>query len=105
VRDLLEAPNFVHLSTLRTDGSPRNHVVWVGLEGDRVLVCTYEGYAKAKDMKHDPRVGLSVYDLDNPYRMAALEGRVVEIRPDPHYEQMDRIAHKYTGFPTRSATI
>ena len=31
VRELLEAPNYVHLSTLRADGSPRNHVVWVGL--------------------------------------------------------------------------
>ena len=31
VRELLEAPNYVHLSTLRADGSPRNWVVWVGL--------------------------------------------------------------------------
>ena len=29
VRDLLDAPNYVHLATLRTDGSPRSHVVWV----------------------------------------------------------------------------
>ena len=26
VRALLDAPNYVHLSTLRVDGSPRNHV-------------------------------------------------------------------------------
>jgi len=39
-------------------------------------------YDKAKDMRCDPRVGLSPYDLDNPYRMAALEARVVEICPD-----------------------
>ena len=40
VRELLQAPNYVHLSTLRADGSPRNWVVWVGLEGDYILVCT-----------------------------------------------------------------
>ena len=40
VRAVLDVPNYVHLSTLRADGSPRNHVVWVGLEGERVLVCT-----------------------------------------------------------------
>jgi Pyridoxamine 5'-phosphate oxidase len=40
VRELLDAPNYVHLSTLRRDGSPRSWVVWVGLEGERVLVCT-----------------------------------------------------------------
>jgi hypothetical protein len=37
VRELLEAPNYVHLSTLRADGSPRNWVVWVGVEGDRIF--------------------------------------------------------------------
>jgi hypothetical protein len=40
VRELLKAPNYVHLSTLRADRSPRNWVVWVGVEGDHVRVCT-----------------------------------------------------------------
>jgi len=40
VRQLLQAPNYVHLSTLRADGSPRNWVVWAGLEDDHILVCT-----------------------------------------------------------------
>ena len=40
VRELLEAPNYVHLSTLPADGSPRNWVVWVGIEGEHILICT-----------------------------------------------------------------
>jgi hypothetical protein len=40
VRELLGAPNYVHLSTLRADGSPRNWVVWVSLEGEQILICT-----------------------------------------------------------------
>ena len=40
VRALLSAPNYVHLATIRSDGSPRSQVVWVGLEGDNILVCT-----------------------------------------------------------------
>lgn len=99
VRSLLDAPNFAHLATLRPDGSPRNHVVWVGLEGDHVLVCTYESYYKATDMKRDPRVALSVFDQANPYRMASVEGRVIEMRPDPEYRLMDAISIKYTGAP------
>jgi PPOX class probable F420-dependent enzyme len=78
----LDAPNYVHLATLRAHGSPRNHVVWVGLEGDNVLVCTSDLTWKAKDMRRDPRVALSVADLANPYRMAMLQGRVIEERPD-----------------------
>jgi PPOX class probable F420-dependent enzyme len=103
VRELLEAPNYVHLSTLRRDGTPRNWVVWAGLEGDHVLVCTTDCSWKARDMRRDPRVGLSVVDLGNPYRMAALQGRVVEIRPDEGCRYMDPIAFKYTNapFPSR----
>jgi PPOX class probable F420-dependent enzyme len=103
VRELLDAPNYVHLSTLRADGSPRNWVVWVGLEGDHILVCTSDSVWKAKDMRRDPRVALSVTDLENPYRMAAVQGRVVECRDDEGCRHMDPISHKYTGapFPSR----
>ena len=103
VRELLAAPNYVHLATLRLDGSPRNWVVWVGLEGDHILICTSNAIWKAKDMVRDPRVALSVTDADNPYRMAAIQGRVVEVRPDEGCRYMDPISYKYTGapFPSR----
>ena len=105
VRALLDAPNYVHLSTLRSDGTPRNWVVWVGLEGDRVLVCSTEFSWKSKDMRRDPRVGLSVVDIENPYRMASLQARVIEIRPDEGCRYMDPISFKYTNrpFPSRGA--
>jgi PPOX class probable F420-dependent enzyme len=103
VRELLEAPNHVHLSTLRADGSPRNWVVWVGLEADQILVCTSDTVWKAKDMRRDPRVALSVSDMANPYRMASIQGRVIEVRPDEGCRYMDPISIKYTSapFPSR----
>ena len=103
VRALLAAPNYVHLSTLRADGSPRNWVVWVGLEDQLILICTSETVWKAKDMRRDQRVGLSVSDLSNPYRMATIQGRVIEMRPDEGCRYMDPISIKYTGapFPSR----
>jgi PPOX class probable F420-dependent enzyme len=99
VRELLEAPNYVHLSTLRADGSPRNWVVWVGLEGEHILICTSDAIWKAKDMRRDPRVSMSLTDGANPYRMAAIQGRVVEARADQDCEYMDPIAIKYTSQP------
>jgi len=103
VRELLEAPSYVHLSTLRADGSPRNWVVWVGLEDDHILVCTSDAIAKARDMRRDPRVALSLTDGANPYRMAAIQGRVVEARSDEGCRYMDPISVKYTNapFPSR----
>jgi hypothetical protein len=50
VRRLLAAPNYVHLSTLRADGSPGNWVVWVGLGDEHILVRTSDAIWKAKDM-------------------------------------------------------
>jgi len=99
MRQMLDAPNYVHLSTLRGDGSPRSWVVWVGLEGERLLICTDDSTWKAKDMRRDPRVALSLVDSTNPYRMAAIQGRVVEVRLDPECRYMDPIALKYTSAP------
>jgi hypothetical protein len=78
-------------------------VVWVGLEGDHILVCTSDAIWKAKDMRRDPRVALSVTDMANPYRMAAIQGRVVEVRRDEGCRYMDPISFKYTNapFPSR----
>ena len=104
VRALLDRPNFVHLSTLMSDGSPQNAPVWVGLEGDRILIGTGEGSLKAKNMKRDARVALSVVDFHNPYEEAQIKGRVIEIRPDTDFHVMDAISRKYTGkeFPFRN---
>jgi PPOX class probable F420-dependent enzyme len=104
VKALLDRPNFVHLATLLSDGSPQSAPVWVGRDGDVILVGTGEGTVKAKNTKRDPRVSLSVIDFHNPYEEAQIQGRVLERRPDPDLHGMDAISRKYTGadFPFRS---
>ncbi len=104
VRALLEEPNFAHLATIMPEGSPQSAPVWVGVDGDHILIATGEGSLKARNTKRDPRVGLSIVAMDNPYREAQLRGRVVERRPDREFTIMDRISRKYTGadFPMRA---
>lgn len=53
-------------------------------------------------MRRDPRLALSVVELANPYRMAMLQGPVVEERPDERCRYMYPISVKYTGasFPS-----
>ena len=55
IRALLDGPNFAHLATLMPDGSPQSVPVWVGREGDRILICTGEGSLKAKNTRREPR--------------------------------------------------
>jgi PPOX class probable F420-dependent enzyme len=99
VRALLNAPNYVHLSTVQGDGAAQSVAVWVGLEGDRILVGTGRQTGKAKNTRRDPRVALSVVDRENPYRQAMIRGRVIEQRPDPDCAIMNEISRKYTSEP------
>jgi PPOX class probable F420-dependent enzyme len=99
IRSLLDRPNFAHLATLMSDGSPQSVPVWIGREDDRVLICTGEGSLKARNTLRDPRVAMSVVDVHNPYEEVQLRGRVVERRPDRDFHYMDVISKKYTGKP------
>lgn len=99
VKRLLDAPNFAHLATLMSDGSPQIAPVWVGREGDRILIATGEGSLKARNTRRDARVALSLVDFANPYEEIQVRGRIVERRPDGDLAVMDGISHKYTGAP------
>jgi|ERR1051326_1215283 PPOX class probable F420-dependent enzyme len=99
VKTLIDKANFAHLATLMPDGSPQIAPVWIGRDGDRILVATGEGSLKAKNTKRDARVALSVVDFENPYEELQIRGRIVERRGDADLKIMDRISHKYTSAP------
>jgi PPOX class probable F420-dependent enzyme len=99
VKRLIDKANFAHLATLMADGSPQIAPVWVGREGERILIATGEGSLKAKNAQRDARIALSLVDFENPYEEIQIRGRVVERRPDGDLAVMDRISHKYTSAP------
>jgi PPOX class probable F420-dependent enzyme len=108
VKHLIDGRNFAHLATVMSDGSPHSVPVWVGREGDRIIVTTDEGSVKSGNTRRDPRVAISIVDMADPYSEAWLRGRVVERRPDPHFKYTDSISQKYIGqaWPLRDlATI
>jgi PPOX class probable F420-dependent enzyme len=106
IRRLLEGRNYAHLATVLPDGSPHSVPIWVGLEGERIAFFTQTQSRKARNLERDPRVALSLIDLENPYRSAWIRGRVVETRDDA-LDVIDRISNRYTGadFPMRSGRV
>ncbi len=104
IQQLIDRPNFAHLATLMPEGSPQSVPVWIGREGERLVICTGENSLKAKNTLRDREVALSIVDFTNPYEEVQIRGRVVERRPDPDLKAMDPISHKYTGkpFPMRN---
>ena len=97
IKSLLDRRNFAHLATILRDGSPHSAPVWVGREGDRLIICTDEDSVKAKNTLRDPRVAISIIDLNDPYSEAQLRGRVVERRRDSDFKLMDAISNKYVA--------
>jgi PPOX class probable F420-dependent enzyme len=99
VKTIIDGPNFAHLATLMSDGSPQSVPVWIGRDGKFLVICTGEPSLKARNTLRDPRVAISLVDFHDPYAEVQLRGRVVERRPDPDLKIMDPISRKYTGKP------
>ena len=77
MKQLVDRPNFAHLATLMSDGSPHSTPVWIGREGDVLLVCTEAGSLKGRNTPRDPRVSISIVDFVDPYTEVQIRGRVV----------------------------
>jgi PPOX class probable F420-dependent enzyme len=96
---LIDRPNFAHLATLMPDGFPLSTPVWIGRDGEFVVISISDFSLKGKNTKRDPRVSISIVDFENPYEELQIRGRVIERKPDPELLIMDPIARKYTGKP------
>ncbi|MEU3772960.1 PPOX class F420-dependent oxidoreductase [Streptomyces sp. NPDC032472] len=96
VRKLLDAPHPAVLSTLNPDGSPQSSVVWVSRDGGELLISTEEGRRKARNILADPRVGVTVFDLANPYLYAEIRGTAT-VTEDTGRAVAVRIAEEYLG--------
>jgi PPOX class probable F420-dependent enzyme len=94
-RELLEAPNFCVVSTLRPDGSIHAAPVWVDVEDGMPVLNTAEGRSWPRNLERDPRVTLTVQNHDNPYEYVTIRGRVAERTYEGADEHIDRMAKKY----------
>ena len=100
VRRALDDTPIAHLATVLPDGAPHVTPVFVGTEDDHVVVFTGPDSAKARNLRRDPRVALSVAPAGDAFTPVVLRGRVVRwIEGEAAWELVDRIAVAYTGMP------
>jgi PPOX class probable F420-dependent enzyme len=93
--ELLRAKNFGNVSTLRKDGSIQTAPVWVDVEDGRAVVNSAEGRAWPRNLERDPRVTLTVQNMENPYEYVEVRGSVSERTHDGADEHIDTLAKKY----------
>ena len=73
VRDFLNEKRFAVLATISKSGTPQQTVMWYELQGERIMMNTAEGRAKASNLRRDGRVSVCVED---DYRFVTITGRV-----------------------------
>ncbi len=98
--ELLSDKNFCVVSTLRADGSVHAVPVWVDLQDGLPTLNTAEGRAWPRNLERDPRVTLTVQNLENPYEYVAIRGRVAERTQEGADAHIDALAKKYLGQDT-----
>ena len=96
VRRLLDEPNPAVLATINADGSPQTSVVWVGREGDELVISSARGRRKDRNIRRDPRVSLSVYDQEDPQTYVEIRGRA-SVTEDTGRALAVRLAEHYEG--------
>ena len=93
--ELLQAKNFCHVATLRADGTVHGVPVWVDIQDGRPVLNTAEGRSWVRNLERDPRVTLTVQNLENPYEYLEIRGRVAERTHDGADAHIDALAKRY----------
>ena len=75
IRRLLDGRHYAVLATINPDGGPQTSAMWVGREGDDVLMSTLVGRRKYRNLGRDPRASVTILDSDDPDNYVELRGR------------------------------
>ena len=59
-RAVIESGRLAHFTTINTGGRPHTTIVWVGLDGDKVVIGKLADDVKTSNIRRDPRVCLSM---------------------------------------------
>lgn len=100
IRQLATGRNLGALSTILPDGQPQTHVMWVDADTTHLMVNTELGRAKLRNVERDPRVTLTIWDADDPYRYAEVRGHVDEVVGGAAArEHIDACSYRYRDAP------
>lgn len=99
-RAVLESDALGHLVTLNPDGSPQVSCVWVGLDGDELVLASIGPRQKIHNIRRDPRVVVS-FETDRANEMGLREHLVVHgsarVEEGGAPRLLQRLARTYLG--------
>ena len=93
---LLEQKVYGHVITMNRDGSPQVTMVWMNVHNGKASFNTNLARQKARNLKRDPRVMVSVQALENPQQYALLMGTAT-VTEAGALDHINALAQKYMG--------
>jgi PPOX class probable F420-dependent enzyme len=99
VRAVVESGRLAHFTTINPDGRPHTTIVWVGLDGDDVVIGKLADDVKTRNIRRDPRVSLSIEAEGSTHGMAhhlVLEG-TARIEEGGAPQLLAQLAKRYVG--------
>lgn len=98
-RLVIESGRLAYLATVNADGSPHVTIVWVGLDGDQVVIGKLMPDRKVANIRRDPRVSFSMEADGDHMGMQfhlVVEG-TAEITEGGAPELLNRLGKRYIG--------
>jgi PPOX class probable F420-dependent enzyme len=93
-----EGRSFAALTTLGPDGAPMTNPVWIGTDGEHLLINTEVHRQKFRNVERDPRVAVLIVHESNPVDYVEVRGEVVDMVRGPEArDHIDELARKYVG--------
>jgi PPOX class probable F420-dependent enzyme len=97
--EFLKKPHAAVIATVRSDGAPYTAATWYDWNDGRLLVNMDFERLRLSHMRRDPRVAVTVLDPEDWYHTVTIFGRVVELRDDEGFADIDRLSQRYRGGP------
>ena len=104
IEAFLLKPNPAVVATVRPDGSPHSVATWYDLVDGLILLNMAATRARLGHIRRDPRVSLTVLDVDDWYTHVTLRGVIERLEDDPELADIDRLALRYQSRPYRNRT-
>ncbi len=95
VQKILQSKAFAHLATISASGEPQSSPMWFLWDGEHIKFTHTTDRKKYQNIKRDPRVAVSIVDVDNPYIYAEFRGVVERIEEDPEGAFYNTLAEHY----------
>lgn len=91
-----QEPHYATLATINRDGSPQQTTVWYRFVDGKIEITTMADSVKAKNIRRDGRVSVSIVDGANPFRLVVVKG-TAELSTENLDELRRGLALRYMG--------